>query len=50
MEIKQVWLEYLNVIASEGKNAEDPTYLMQAFALTKDQANQVIAFWKNQSE
>jgi hypothetical protein len=49
MEIEQTWLDYLDIIASEGKDASDPTYLMQAFALTKDQAEQAIAVWKAQS-
>ncbi len=47
---KRAWLDYLDIIASEGKDAEDPTYLMQAFALTKDRAKQVIANWKAQHE
>lgn len=49
MEIEQTWLDYLDIIASEGKDATDPTYLMQAFALTQDKAKQVITVWKTQS-
>ena len=37
---------WLNRLRDEGKNATDPTYLMQAFSLTRKKALEVIQGWQ----
>jgi len=36
------WNNYLELLESKGKDWTDPTYLMQAFSITKKAALQVI--------
>lgn len=45
MKIKATWLDYLTMIAGESKDAQDPTYLMQAFGITEKTAKFAIAAW-----
>ena len=47
-EIIPAWLYWLDMIASEGKDTTDPTFLMQAFRLTRQQALAAIAYWEAQ--
>lgn len=46
MAAKQIWLDWLGSIKTQGKDPSDPTYLMQAFSLTRKQAEAVISEWE----
>lgn len=46
MTSKQVLYWWLNRLKDEGKDATDPTYLMQAFGLTRQKALEVIEEWQ----
>ena len=41
------WLDNLE---GEGQDATDPTYLMQAFSLTRKKALEVIEIWQAKKE
>jgi len=45
--IKQEHLDYLSVLESEGKDIDNPTYLMQAFSVTERHARIIIQHWQN---
>ncbi len=44
--MKSTYLDYLDILKTEGKDTDDPTYLMQAFSLTRKRALKVIEVWK----
>lgn len=46
MRAKRTWLIYLDQIENQDKDATDPTYLMQAFNLTRLNAKNVIVMWQ----
>lgn len=43
---KRVLYWWLNCLKDEGKDVADPTYLMQAFSLTRQKALEVIEEWQ----
>ena len=45
-KMKNTYLDYLDILKTEGKDTDDPTYLMQAFSLTRKQALDTIKLWK----
>lgn len=45
IEELHTWTDYLTILNSEGKDARDPTYLMQAFDMTRSVAESVITIW-----
>ena len=42
----EIWWSYLDVVRDQGNDPADPSYLMQAYDLTKREAEAVIVQWQ----